>query len=204
MGKMWRKAKEDQAMRAPRVWRKIVWGLCLCLSSTLTLPHTSDAATAQAINTAADKALIDFKSKVKGADAFLRAASGYLMFPEVVQAGIGIGGQYGEGVLRIRGRSVAYYSIASGSIGFQLGAQRKSILIVFLQKGALDSFRAKAVAGKSWNVGVDGSVALFNSGAQASIDSATLNKPIVGFVFGQSGLMYNLSLEGSKITKLQR
>ncbi len=191
-------------MRAPRVWRTIVWGVCLCLLGTLMLPHTSDAASAQAINAGADKALADFKSKVKGADRFLRAAKGYLIFPEVVQAGIGIGGQYGEGVLRIGGRSVAYYSIASGSIGFQLGAQRKSILIVFEQQGALQSFRTKAATGKSWNVGVDGSVALFNAGAQASIDSATVNQPIVGFVFGQSGLFYNLSLEGSKITKLQR
>jgi lipid-binding SYLF domain-containing protein len=191
-------------MQVPRVWRTIVWGLCLFLVGTLTLPHTSDAASAQAINAGADKALADFKSKVKGADAFLRRAPGYLIFPEVIQAGIGVGGEYGEGVLRTRGRSVAYYSIASGSIGFQLGAQRKSILIVFLQKQALDSFRAKAAAGKSWNVGVDGSVALLNLGAQASIDSATINKPIVGFVFGQAGLMYNLSLEGSKITKLQR
>jgi lipid-binding SYLF domain-containing protein len=191
-------------MRAPRVWRHIVWGVCLCLLATLMLPHTSDAASAQAINAGADKALANFKSRVKGADAFLRSAKGYLMFPEVIQAGIGIGGEYGEGVLRIGGRSVAYYSIAAGSIGFQLGAQRKSILIVFLQKEALQSFRAKAQAGKSWNVGVDGSVALLNLGAQASIDSATINQPIVGFVFGQAGLMYNLSLQGSKISKLQR
>jgi lipid-binding SYLF domain-containing protein len=191
-------------MRAPRVWGRIASVVVICLAGTLTLPHTSDAATAQAINTGADKALADFKSKVKGADAFLRAAKGYLVFPEVIQAGIGIGGEYGEGVLRIRGRSAAYYSIAAGSIGFQLGAQRKSILIVFLQNQALQSFRAKAQAGKSWNVGIDGSVALLNLGAQASIDSATINKPIVGFVFGQAGLMYDLSLEGSKISKLQR
>lgn len=191
-------------MRAPRLWRMIAWGLCFGLLGTVTLPHPSDAASAQAINTGADKALADFKSKVKGADAFLRAAKGYLIFPEVIQAGIGIGGEYGEGALRVGGRSVAYYSIAAGSIGFQLGAQRKSILIVFLQKDALANFRSKAAAGKSWNVGVDGSVALLNLGANASIDSGTINQPIVGFVFGQAGLMYNLSLEGSKITKLQR
>jgi lipid-binding SYLF domain-containing protein len=191
-------------MRAPEVWRKIVWGVCVCLLGTLMLPHSSDAASAQAINQGADKALADFRSKVKGADSFLRKARGYLIFPEVIQAGIGIGGEYGEGALRIGGRSVAYYSIAAGSIGFQLGAQRKSILIVFLDRQALQSFRAKAAAGKSWNVGVDGSVALLNLGANASVDSATINQPIVGFVFGQAGLMYNLSLEGSKITKLQR
>jgi len=183
---------------------KIVWAVCLCLLMNLMLTSTSDAATARAINAGADKALAQFRSNVKGADAFLRGAKGYLVFPEVIQAGIGIGGEYGEGVLRIGGKSVAYYSLAAGSIGFQLGAQRKSIIIVFLQNKALQDFRAKARTDKAWSVGVDGSVALLNLGAQASIDSATINQPIVGFVFGQAGLMYNLSLQGSKITKLQR
>jgi lipid-binding SYLF domain-containing protein len=191
-------------MPVPRASGKIAWAVCLCLVGGLMLPGMSHAATAQAIDAGADKALNQFKSKVKGAGAFLRDAKGYLVFPEVIQAGIGIGGQYGEGVLRIGGASKAYYSIASGSIGFQLGAQRKSILIVFLQNQALRSFQAKARADKAFNVGVDGSVALLNLGANASINSATINQPIVGFVFGQAGLMYNLTLQGSKITKLQR
>jgi lipid-binding SYLF domain-containing protein len=191
-------------MWAARSRRSIVWIVCVVLLGSLTLPSVSQAATAQAIDAGANKALALFKSQVKGADAFLRGAKGYLIFPEVIQAGIGIGGEYGEGVLRVGGRSVAYYSIAAGSIGFQLGAQRKSILIAFLQNQALKDFRAKAVEGKAWNVGVDGSVALLNLGAQASLNSATINQPIVGFVFQQSGLMYNLSLEGAKISKLKR
>jgi lipid-binding SYLF domain-containing protein len=168
------------------------------------MPSASHAATAQAIDTGADKTLQQFKTQVKGGDAFLRSAKGILVFPEVIQAGIGIGGEYGEGVLRVKGRSVAYYSITAGSIGFQLGAQRKSILVVFLQDQALKKFRDTARTDKSWQVGVDGSVTLLNLGAQASINSATVNQPIVGFVFGQQGLMYNLSLQGSKVSKLQR
>jgi lipid-binding SYLF domain-containing protein len=191
-------------MRVPRVGGKIVCAVCFCLLGNLMLPGASHAATAQAIDAAADKSLDQFKSQVKGADDFLHNAKAYLVFPEVIQAGIGIGGQYGEGVLRMGGGSAAYYSIASGSIGFQLGAQRKSIIIVFLEDAALQNFLSKAQADKAWNVGVDGSVTLLNLGGQASIDSATINQPIVGFVFGQAGLMYNLSLQGSKITKLQR
>ena len=187
-----------------RFGRDFVGAICFLLLVSLMVPSASRAATAQAIDAGANKALAQFKSQVKGADAFLRGAKGYLVFPEVIQAGIGIGGEYGEGVLRVGGRSVAYYSIAAGSIGFQLGAQRKSILIVFLQNQALQSFRAKARTDKAWSVGVDGSVTLLNLGAQASIDSATINQPIVGFVFGQAGLMYDLSLQGSKITKLKR
>ncbi len=191
-------------MWAAKSRRSIVWTVCVVLLGSLTLPSVSQAATAQAIDAGANKTLVLFKSQVKGADAFLRGAKGYLVFPEVVQAGIGIGGEYGEGVLRVGGKSVAYYSIAAGSIGFQLGAQRKSIIIAFLQNQALKDFRAKALAGKAWNVGVDGSVALLNLGAQASLNSATINQPIVGFVFRQEGLMYDLSLEGAKISKLKR
>jgi lipid-binding SYLF domain-containing protein len=191
-------------MRRSKAGGKIVWAMCLCLLGSLTLPNVSSAATAQAIDAGADKALEQFKSQVKGADDLLRTAKGYLVFPEVIQAGIGIGGQYGEGVLRIGGTSASYYSITAASIGFQLGAQRKSIVIVFLQDQALQNFQTKAQADSAWNVGVDGSVAILNLGGQASVDSATINQPIVGFVFGQAGLMYNLSLQGSKVAKLQR
>jgi lipid-binding SYLF domain-containing protein len=191
-------------MRRSKAGGKIVWAMCLCLLGSLTLPNVSSAATAQAIDAGADKALEQFKGQVKGADDLLRTAKGYLVFPEVIQAGIGIGGQYGEGVLRIGGTSASYYSITAASIGFQLGAQRKSIVIVFLQDQALQNFQTKAQADSAWNVGVDGSVAILNLGGQASVDSATINQPIVGFVFGQAGLMYNLSLQGSKVAKLKR
>lgn len=191
-------------MRARTFGRSLVGAICLLLLGHLILPGVSHAATAQAIDAGADKVLDQFRSQVTGGDEFLRNAKGYLVFPEVIQAGIGIGGEYGEGVLRIGGRSASYYSIKAGSIGFQLGAQRKSIIIVFLQDQALVNFEAKAEADSAWNVGADGSVVLLNLGVQASINSATINQPIVGFVFGQQGLMYNLTLQGSKISRLQR
>jgi lipid-binding SYLF domain-containing protein len=191
-------------MRAREATKRIGWAVCIFLLGQSLLPTVSHAATAQAIDRGADTTLDQFRSRVKGADDFLRGAKGYLVFPEVIQGGIGVGGQYGEGVLRIGGKSAAYYSIKSGSIGFQLGAQRKSIIIAFLQDQALVEFEAKAEAGNAWNVGADGSVVLLNLGAQASINSATINQPIVGFVFGQQGLMYNLSLQGSNISRLRR
>jgi len=164
------------------------------------LPSVSHAKTAQEIDASVNAALAQFMKQVKGSREFLQAAKGVLVFAGVFQAGIGIGGEYGEGALRIRGRTAAYYSIAAASVGFQLGAQTKDIILVFLQDKALRDFRAK----NGWQVGVDGSVVLVNLGAQASIDSTKLNQPIVGFVVGQKGLMYNLTLEGSKISKLQK
>jgi lipid-binding SYLF domain-containing protein len=187
-------------MRTWRVSRSIVWAVCLFLLGNLMLPSVSQAKTAQQIDASVNAALARFMKQVRGSRELLQAAKGVLVFADVYQAGIGIGGEYGEGALRIRGKTVAYYSIAAASIGFQFGAQKKDIILVFLQDKALTNFRAK----NGWQVGVDGSVVLINLGAQASIDTTKLNQPIVGFVVGQKGLMYNLTLEGSKISKLKK
>jgi lipid-binding SYLF domain-containing protein len=187
-------------MRAWKLNRGIVWAVCLFLVGSLILPSVSYAKTAQEIDASVNAALARFTKQVKGSNELFRDAKGILVFADVYQAGLGIGGEYGEGALRIRGKTVAYYSIGAVSIGLQLGAQKKDIILVFLQDKALKEFRAK----NGWQVGVDGSVVLVNLGAQASIDSTKLNEPIVGFVVGQAGLMYNLTLEGSKISKLAK
>jgi len=187
-------------MRERRLIRGVVWGVCLFLLGNLMLPSISQAKTAREIDASVNAALNRFTKQVRGAREFLQTAKGVLVLADVLQAGIGVGGEYGEGALRIRGKTVDYYSIAAASIGFQFGAQKKDIILVFLQDQALRNFRAK----DGWQVGVDGSVVLINLGAQASIDSTKLNQPIVGFVVGQRGLMYNLTLEGSKISKLRK
>jgi lipid-binding SYLF domain-containing protein len=174
--------------------------LYILLILTALIPSTVMAADAREIEVSANVALEQFQKEVKGADQFLSKANGYLVFPKVVKAGLGIGGEYGEGALRIDGKTAAYYSTAAASIGLQLGVQKKSVIIVFLTKEALSKFR-KSVG---WEVGVDGSVALIKVGAGGSIDTTNIKDPIVAFVFGQKGLMYNLTLEGSKFTKLKK
>lgn len=187
-------------MRTFRAGTMIVWMVCASLVGTLAFPGTSQAATAQEIDASVNAALTRFYTQVVGARDLVQRSRGVLVFANVIKAGIGIGGEYGEGALRIGGRTVAYYSIAAASIGFQLGAQRKDVIIVFLQDSALAKFRAS----EGWQVGVDGSVVLVDLGAGTSIDTTRLNQPIVGFIVGQRGLMYNLTLEGSKISKLNR
>jgi lipid-binding SYLF domain-containing protein len=158
------------------------------------------AADAREIDVSVNVAIEEFRKEVKGAEEFLASAKGYLVFPKVVKAGLGVGGEYGEGALRIGDKTIAYYSTAAASIGLQLGVQKKSIIIVFLTGDSLEKFRKS----EGWEVGVDGSVALIKVGAGGSIDSTTVKEPIVAFVFGQKGLMYNLTLEGSKFTKLNK
>lgn len=157
------------------------------------------AASAAEIDREVDRALADFR-KIEGANAFLGIAKGVLVFPKVYKAGIGVGGEYGEGALRVGGKTVDYYSTAAASIGFQLGAQAKSIVVIFTQESALKKFRAS----EGWKVGVDGSVALVDIGVGKAVDTTNIKDPVIGFIFGQKGLMYNLTLEGAKFTRLDK
>lgn len=158
------------------------------------------AASAEKIDRESNKALRVFKEDVQGSEVFLNQAAGFLVFPRVIKVGIGIGGETGEGVLRVGGTTVDYYRTTSGSFGLQLGAQAKSIVIVFMTNEALNKFRNA----EGWKVGVDGSVALIDIGAGKTIDSQNVSDPVVGFIFGSKGLMYNLTLEGTKFSKLKK
>ena len=158
------------------------------------------ASSASKLDRESDKALVVFNEEISGAEIFLNQAAGYLIFPRVIKLGIGVGAETGEGVLRVGGQTVAYYRTTSGSIGLQLGAQAKSIVIAFLTKESLQKFQNS----NGWKVGVDGSVALIDLGAGKTIDTDNVRDPVVGFIFGSKGLMYNLTLEGSKFTKLDK
>ena len=163
-------------------------------------PGAASGKSAKEIDIGVDVTLEQFVKDVRGGKEFLQSARGVLVFPSVIKAGIGIGGEYGEGSLRIGGKTVDYYSTAAASIGFQLGAQSKRVILVFMQENALKQFRESS----GWEAGVDGSVALVELGTGGSIDTTNIKDPIVGFVFGNKGLMYNLTLEGSKFTKLKK
>ncbi|HYB51484.1 MAG TPA: YSC84-related protein [Burkholderiaceae bacterium] len=127
-------------------------------------------------------------------------ASGMLVFPNIIKAGLGIGGEFGEGELLVGEHTVAYYNIASASIGLQLGAQKESVAILFMTADSLAKFRES----QSWNAGIDGSIAIATLGAGKELDTEFTRKPIIGFVYSNRGLMLNLTLEGSKITRVEK
>ncbi len=159
----------------------------------------SYGATAKEIEANVDAALQLFE-QVKGGKELLQKAKGVLVLPGVFKAGLIVGGEYGEGALRIGGKTVDYYSIAAGSFGLQIGGQKKNVIICFMEEGALNSFRASA----GWKVGADGSVAALNVGAGASVDSTQAKETIISVIFGQRGLMANATIEGAKLTKIVR
>lgn len=165
-----------------------------------TVTGNAVAASAEEINIKVDAALDLFRKKVSGGDRFLHKAKGVLVFPNVIKAGFVVGGEYGEGALRVGAKTVAYYNTAAASFGFQLGAQSKTVVLVFLRQKALDDFRRSS----GWKAGVDGSIAIVKWGVGEDINTVDIKDPIVGFVFNNKGLMYNLTLEGAKFTKIVR
>lgn len=125
-------------------------------------------------------------------------AKGVLVFPKVTKGGVGVGGQFGEGALLINGKAVGYYSVASASVGLTLGLAKHKEIILFMTQEALDKFTNS----HGWTIGADTGVAVLSKGAGGSYDTQTLQRPILAFVFGEKGLMGDISLEGTKVTKL--
>jgi lipid-binding SYLF domain-containing protein len=172
----------------------------LALLAVLCMAPRVEAASGPEIDARARATMEDFFSQIYSGRELANKAAAILIFPTVVKAGIGIGGEYGEGVLHIRGRTSGFYNIISASVGFQLGAQARSVIVMFMTDAALAGFQRT----DGWKVGVDGSVAIITIGAGGQIDTNNIRSPVVGFIFDQKGLMYNLTLEGSKITRINR
>lgn len=146
------------------------------------------------------KALDRLREHSRDAGELLDKAVAVLVFPDVVKMGFGVGGQYGEGSLLVDGKPVDYFATAGASFGLQLGMQIKMEAILFMTEESLAKFRRS----HGWEVGVDSSVALIEVGAGGRIDSRNISEPVIGFIFSNKGLMYNLTLEGSKITPIAR
>lgn len=174
--------------------------VCVLLLSNIFSAEIAYGASAKEIEASVDVALERFHSQVDGAKEFAKSAKALLVLPRVVKAAFIVGGEYGEGALRINGKTVDYYNIVSGSFGFQIGGEAKDIVIAFMTDEVLQKFRAS----KGWEAGIDGNVALFTIGAGERADTRTLKDPIVGFVFDVKGLMADISLKGAKITKLDK
>ncbi len=176
----------------------------MALSGCTTTPDKpeSPAASAskrQSIDASVDSTISRLYTTVPGSRELVSKARGVLVFPSVLQAGFIVGGQYGEGALRVGGSSVGYYSTISGSFGLQAGAQSKAIIFLFMTQDALDGFRNS----DGWSVGGDASVALVKVGANGVIDTTTATAPVEVFVLTNAGLMGDLSLAGTKVTRLK-
>jgi lipid-binding SYLF domain-containing protein len=191
--------------------RTFLWGVpgsmiavSLSLSSCTTTPAGSDTMGDQkdkrrTIDAGVDSTLTRLDNVVPGARELVGKSNGLLVFPTVINAGIGLGGQYGEGALRVGGKSVGYYSTASASVGLQAGAQSKAIVFLFMTADALDRFRSS----EGWSAGADASVAVLKIGANGNVDTGTATGQINAFVLTNGGLMAGATVDGTKVTRLK-
>ena len=180
--------------------RRHICGFVLLLCALPFAAGNAVAASAAAIDADADLALQNLFREYPHAEELEKNAAGVLIFPNIVKGGLVIGGEFGEGVLRKGGSTAAYYNIASVSYGLQIGAQGYSQVLMFMTEDALD-FLDKS---EGFEIGADASVALVEKGVGGELSTNTAQSPIIGFVFGQSGLMGGIAIEGSKITKIDK
>jgi lipid-binding SYLF domain-containing protein len=134
-----------------------------------------------------------------GSRELVAKARGVLVFPRVLGAGLIVGGQFGEGELRVDNSLAGYYKTTTGSVGWQIGAESRALVFLFMTQDSLDKFRSS----NGWAGGVDASVALLKLGANGAVDVNAARAPTIAFVMANAGLMANLSLEGTKVTRIQ-
>jgi lipid-binding SYLF domain-containing protein len=179
-----------------RVLKAAVTGLALI---GLMAAANSMAATKAEIDASASRALVHFYKIHSKHKELAHKAAGVLIFGKVTKGGAGVAGEYGEGVLRVDGAPVGYYSVTSASVGLTLGLASHSEVVLFMTSDSLEQFRKS----DNWSAGADTSFALVSKGSGGQYDSDTLNKPVLGFIFHEKGLIGDLSFEGSKITKIK-
>ena len=183
------------AMRSSR--RSILFGLTGTAAIAIATPAARAASAAQ-LDRDATRALQNLYASQPRARKLGDHAKAILIFPKIIKGGLIIGGQSGDGVLRVAGRSQAYYNISAASFGLQAGGQTFSYAMFFMNEAAVQ-YLAKS---DGWAIGSGPSVVVMDKGKAASLTSTTLTKDVYAFPFGQHGLMAGLGLEGSKITTI--
>ena len=158
------------------------------------------AVTAAEIDAGVEAARDACAADIAGCETAAEKAQGMLVFPKVTKGAIGVGGSYGEGALIVDDRTQGYYSTAAASIGLQLGGETYSQIIMFTTPEALADFRNSS----GWEAGANAKVAMIDQGKAADVNSLIADNPVVAFIFGQKGLMGDLSVEGAKISKLDK
>jgi lipid-binding SYLF domain-containing protein len=161
-------------------------------------PSAAYAADAATLSRDAQAALNDLYAKVPAAKSIGAKAHAVLVFPKITKAGLGVGGQFGDGALIKGGKAVGYYNTTGLSTGLQAGAQQYGYAMFFMNDGALKQLD-KA---EGFEVGVGPSIVVMDEGKAKSATTTTAKDDIYAFIFSQKGLMAGLGLQGNKITKI--
>ena len=160
--------------------------------------HSAMAASAADISRDANASLQQLYASVPAAKALGAKAHSVLVFPKVTKAGLGVGGQFGEGALIQGGKAVGFYNTGGASVGLQAGAQQYAYAMFFMSADAA----AQINKSDGFEVGVGPSVVLVDEGMAKTMTTTTTKDGIYAFIFGQKGLMAGLGIQGNKITKI--
>jgi len=180
------------------VFTSIAAAGCLALAPAVSASMIPGKTPAAEIGRNSQNALQKLYAKVPAAKAIGKEAYAVLVFPSVTKAGLGIGGQYGEGALIKGGKVVAYYSTAGASYGLQAGAQTFGYAMFFMNEAALKQLDKT----DGYEVGVGPSVVVMDEGKAKTMTSTTMKDDIYAFIFGQQGLMAGLGVQGNKISRI--
>jgi lipid-binding SYLF domain-containing protein len=170
---------------------KYVSRLLLVLLAFNTLTMAEDSA--REIDSDVNGALSQFYHEVAGSKKFLENAKGYVVFPDINEAGFFFGGKYGEGALRVNGATKGYYSITSASVGLQMGLQNYALVIAFMSDKALKRF----MTDDDWETEIDVNMAIAEWNAEEELDDIDFGTDMIGFLFDSKGMMGNFSFEGT-------
>ena len=178
----------------------IVWTASPIIVWTASPALAQDTGKTEAAKLASESraALQNLSAGVPLAKELAKTAVAILVFPSVTKAGLGIGGQYGEGTLLKSGAPVAYYKTTGASFGLQAGGQNYGYAMFFMNAGAV----AGLDAAKGFEVGVGPSIVIVDEGMGKSNTTQTLKSDVYAFIFSQKGLMAGLGIQGNKITKI--
>jgi lipid-binding SYLF domain-containing protein len=179
---------------APRVWLIALTALAALIGTVALAVDTA------AIDKQVSATLNRFYTLKPENKSLADHAVAVLVFPDITKAGIGVGGEHGDGALLEHGNTSGYYSISGASVGATFGISHHSEVMIFNTQAARDKF----VNGQDWSIGADASVAVAKTGVGGNYDTTTLQKPVLAFVFGEKGLMGDASLAGAKISKIAK
>jgi len=181
-------------MNRPQLFFKAVSGAALALMFAC----AAIAGDKEQLEVTASKTMSAFSANNVTHYELAQKAAGVLVFPHITKGGAGVAAEYGEGVLMVGGKSVGFYKLAGGSVGATLGVAEHSEVVLFMTSEALQRF----IDANVWTVGVDAQVAIASKGAGGAYNSESLKKPIIAFAFGEQGFIADVSLAGSKISRM--
>ena len=172
----------------------------LALSVLLIQPKAALAESGAELDKKVDAAIQQLYAAEPQAKELAKKSVAMLIFPEIVKGGLIVGGQYGEGALRVGGETKGYFSIAAASFGLQFGGQTFGYAMFFLNQDAVNHVRDT----KGFEVGTGPTLVGGDKGWSGSLGTNDLQGDIATVFFGQEGLMAGGGIQGSKITRIER